>query len=382
MTGHVRRRGKASWELKYDAEPDPLTGKRRIRYHSFKGTKREADIELARLVAENAAGEGVDPTKETVAEFLQRWDRDWASLNIGPKALERYRGIVRLYVVPYIGAVRMQKLRPVHLNDLYAKLLRTGGKGGSELSAASVRYVHRVLHRAFGHAAKWNIISKNPVSLADQPPLLDTEIKILTKDQVAGLLRRVEGRTLRPIMSFLLGTGARRGEALALRWQDVDLEKGTVSIERSLEQTKGSLRFKSPKTKRGRRRIAISPSLVTELRAHRMRQQERRLALGLGRAAGDTLVFARWDGSPRAPHGLTQKFAAIAKELKIDCTLHGLRHTHVSALIASGLDVLTISRRIGHASPAITLEVYGHMFGSTDARAAEIMEATFGRDRA
>lgn len=378
MRGHVRRRGKQSWELKFDGEPDSLTGKRRIRYHSFKGTRREAEIELARLVAENAAGDGVDPSKETVAEFLQRWDRNWASLNIGGKALERYREIIRLYIVPHLGPLRMQKLRPVHLNALYAKLLRSGGKNGAELSAASVRYVHRVMHRAFGHAAKWNIISKNPVSLADQPPPPDTEIKILTRDQMDALLRRIEGRTLRPIVSFLLGTGARRGEALALRWQDVDLEKGKVAIERSLEQTKGTLRFKSPKTRSGRRSVAISPSLVAELRSHRMRQQERRLALGMGRAPDDWPVFARWDGATRSPHWLSQKFAQVASELKIECTLHGLRHTHVSALIASGLDILTISRRIGHASPAITLDVYGHLFGNTDARAAEIMETTFG----
>jgi integrase len=107
---------------------------------------------------------------------------------------------------------------------------------------------------------------------------------------------------------------------------------------------------------------------------------EQRLALGLGRAPDETaLVFARWDGAPRSPHWLTQKFALAMADLKIDCSLHGLRHTHVSQLIASGLDVLTISRRIGHASPAITLGVYGHMFANTDARAAEVMQAAFER---
>jgi integrase len=110
-----------------------------------------------------------------------------------------------------------------------------------------------------------------------------------------------------------------------------------------------------------------------------MRQQERRLSLGLGRAPDDSLVFARWDGKTRSPHWLTQKFALAMADLKIDCTLHGLRHTHVSQLIAAGLDVLTISRRIGHASAAITLRVYGHLFRNTDSRAAEIMEAAFAK---
>jgi integrase len=174
----------------------------------------------------------------------------------------------------------------------------------------------------------------------------------------------------------------RRGEVLALRWKDVNWNSFRVSIERSVEQTKrGSLRFKSLKTKKERRNVSISPWLLAELRAHRTRQQELRLSLGVGRASEDSLMFARWDGATRAPHWLTQRFALVMGELKIDCTVQALRHMHVSRLIAAGLDVVTISRRIGHASPAITLPVYWHLFANTDARAAEIMEATFAKVR-
>jgi integrase len=381
MSGHIRKRGARSWELKFDAGADPVTGKRRIRYASFKGAKREAELELARLVSANAAGEGVDPSKATIAEFIERWDRDWASINVGAKTLERYRQIIKLNVVPHIGTMRVQKLRPVHLSELYAKLQRAGGHGGRPLSARSVGHVHRVLHRALGHAATWGLVAQNVAALVGPPPVPHTEVTILTEEQIGTTLRHLQGRTLRPIVSFLLDTGARRGEALALRWKDLDLDRGTVRIERSLEQTKAGLRFKAPKTKNGRRNVSISPWLVAELRAHRTRQQQRRLSLGLGRAPDDSLVFARWDGATRAPHWLTQKFALAMAALQIDCTLHGLRHTHVSKLIASGLDVLTISRRIGHASPTITLSVYGHMFSNTDARAAEIMQSMFGNIR-
>jgi integrase len=381
MTGHVRRRGARSWEIKFDLGADALTGKRRIRYVAFKGTKRAAEIELARLVSQNAAGEGVDPSKSTVAEFSERWERDWATANVGPKTLERYRDLLRLYVKPNIGAVRIQKLRAVHLNELYSALLRSGGKNGQPLSARSVGHVHRVLHRALGHAATWGVVSQNVASLVTPPPVPDNETEILTEDQIGTILRHLEGRTLRSIVSFLLGTGARRGEALALRWGDVNFQKNVVRIERSLEQTKGSLRIKSPKTKNGRRNVTISPWLVAELRAHRARQDERRLSLGAGRAPDEAPVFAKWNGEVRSPSRLSQDFAAAMDALKIDCTLHGLRHTHVSQLIAAGLDVLTISRRIGHASPAITLNVYSHMFSNTDTRAAEIMEATFTKVR-
>jgi integrase len=380
MTGHVRRRGARSWELKFDVGTD-AKGNRKIRYVTFKGTKRAAELELARLVAQNASGEGIDPSKVTVAEFVDRWDRDWATANVGLKTLERYQGLLKLYVKPYIGAMRLQKLRAVHLNELYTTLLRSGGQDGRPLSPRSVGHVHRVLHRALGHAATWGLVSQNVASLVSPPPVPDSEITILTEEQIGTTLHHLQGRTLRPIVSFLLGTGARRGEALALRWSDVDLQKSVVRIERSLEQTKGSLWIKSPKTKHGRRSVTISPWLVAELRSHRARQDERRLALGMGRAPDDGPVFDRWNGDFRDPNRLSQDFAVVMDSLGIECTLHGLRHTHVSQLIASGLDVLTISRRIGHASPSITLNVYGHLFANTDARAAEIMEATFAKVR-
>jgi integrase len=380
MTGHVRRRGARSWELKFDVGVD-AKGNRKTRYASFRGTKRDAELELARLIAQNASGEGIDPSRATVSEFLERWERDWATANVGLKTLERYRGLLKLYVKPRIGAMRLQKLRAVHLNELYTALLRSGGQDGRPLSPRSVGHVHRVLHRALGHAATWALVSQNVASLVSPPPVPDSEIVILTEEQIAATLRYLQGRTLRPIVSFLLGTGARRGEALALRWSDIDFQKNVVRIERSLEQTKGSLRIKSPKTKNGRRSVTISPWLVAEMRSHRARQDERRLALGMGRAPNDGPVFARWNGELRDPNRLSQDFAAVMDSLGIECTLHGLRHTHVSQLIASGLDMLTISRRIGHASPSITLNVYGHLFANTDARAAEIMEATFAKVR-
>jgi integrase len=214
--------------------------------------------------------------------------------------------------------------------------------------------------------------------LVEPPKANAVEIVILTAEQVSQVLKRIEGRSLRSIVALALATGARRGELLALRMGDFNADAGTIRIDRALEQTKAGVRFKSPKTKHGRRTIAVPPSIVTELKAHVMRLQERRLALGAGRAGADDLLFPRYDGQVRPPHWLTQKFAQLMANLKIpNVTFHCLRHTHASQLIASGMDVLTISRRLGHGSPTITLAVYGHLFSNTDARAAEIMEATF-----
>ena len=379
MTGHIRRRGERSWELKFDTGTDPLTGQRRIRYASFKGTKRAAEIELARLVAEHAAGNGVDPTRATVGEFLATWLRDWANQNVSPLSFQHYEQMIRFYVVPHIGALPIQKLRPLHIQSLYAGLGRDGGAGGRRLSPRTVSNVHKLLKRALGHAQKWSTIAVNPVDAVDAPSVPDSEVEILNEDQITQLLKGSEGHELRSLFMFLLGTGARRSEGLALTWEDLDLDRASVTIRASLEHVhKGGMRRKEPKTRAGRRSVTLSPWLVAELRAHRLRQQELRLQLGMGRAPDDAPVFSRWDGSWRTPNSVSTAWSRLAADLGFpEITLHALRHAHVSSLIASGADVVTVSRRIGHADASITLRVYSHLFGNTDQVAADITEAMF-----
>jgi integrase len=208
--GHVRRRGSRSWELKFDIDADPLTGRRRIRYASFKGTKREAEQELARLIAQEAAGEGIDPAKTTLGEFLDRWETGWAELNVSGKTLERYSELLRHHVRPHLGHVRIQKLRPVMLADLYAKLVRETG-----LAARTVGHVHRVTRRALGHAKQWSVIPQNPADNVSPPPVQSDEIRILRSDDVQAVLAKLRerrGRLLYTVAIVVLATGVRRGE--------------------------------------------------------------------------------------------------------------------------------------------------------------------------
>jgi integrase len=377
MTGHIRRRGERSWEIKFDLGTDPLTGKRQTRYHAFKGTKREAEAELIRLKAGVEKGEYVDPSKVTLAQFLDRWE-EWAASQVSAKTMERYKQLTALHVRPHLGAARLQRLRTVNFAELYGKLQKSKEDGGAGLAPRTVGHVHRLMHRALGHAAKWSIISVNPVVAAEAPRVERTEIEILSPDQVTTILRMLRDRPIYSIAVLGLATGMRRGELLALRWGDVDLDGCKIRVERSLEQTKTGLRFKSPKTASGRRNISIPASIVTELRAHWRRQQEQRLALGLGRTTGESLVFTRPDGGTVVPDALSKEWARLVRSLKFpDVTLHAWRHTHASQLIASGLDIVTVSRRLGHANPSITLTVYAHLFSNTDARAAEIVESAF-----
>lgn len=216
-----------------------------------------------------------------------------------------------------------------------------------------------------------------------KPPKVESvEIEILRPEQEQVVTDGLRGRSLYPIVLTLLATGLRRGEICALRWKDLELMRNDLArlhVEQSLEQTKKGIRAKSPKTKHGRRTITLPDHVAAELRAHWKAQQEQQLALGLGKASDDDLVFATFDGKPRSPNALTKEWSVAAKALGIHVTLHALRHTHASKLIAEGMDVLTISRRLGHGSPTITLGVYGHLFANSDDRAALIMQTAFSK---
>ena len=372
MSGHIRRRGARSWELKFDIASDD--GNRETQYRSFKGTKVDAQRELTRLTASAINGTYVDPSKITVTEFFDRWLKDWAEANTSPKTLQRYVQNVRSYIDPNIGLLQLQKLRPVQLSELYAMLLREGGHNGRKLSARSVGNVHRLLHGALVHAVTWGIILQNPSDSVSPPRSEAVEIEILHDGEAKELLDRLRGTSLYMIAVLGLATGMRRGEMLALRWQDISGDK--IRVERSLEQSKlGGLRFKTPKTRAGKRTISIPPSIVAELRKHRLAQQERWLALGLGRISEDGLVLAAWDGKPQKPDTVSKDWCLHVGNV----TLHSLRHTHASQLIAAGMDVVSVSRRLGHAKPTVTLGVYAHLFSNSGDRAADIVEAAFSR---
>jgi integrase len=289
-------------------------------------------------------------------------------------------------VRPHIGHVKIQKLRAGRISEMYAALLREGRhskKPGRApgLSARTVSHVHRVLHKALDVAVRWDVVEYNVADKVDPPRVEDGEIEIIKAADLPVLLNRLRGRMLYTVAIVGLGTGIRRGEMLALRRQDIDLAAGSMRIERSLEQTKAGLRFKPPKTKRGKRTITLPTNVVAELRARFKQQQEQWLALGLGKVPDDALVFATWDGSPRSPNALSTEWAETMVDLGLRYTLHSLRHAHASALIAGGMDVETLSRRLGHAKASITLNVYSHLFSNTDDRAAEIMEAAFSHVR-
>ena len=186
------------------------------------------------------------------------------------------------------------------------------------------------------------------------------------------MIAKLDGHSLFPIVSLALATGMRRGELLALQWDDIDLDGSTLRVERSVEETKAGLRLKPPKTKRGRRNITLPPEAVAMLRAHKVQQMELRLAIGMGKPDVATLVFSDIEGRLLKPHTISRAWRrAVAVKKLPAVTFHALRHTHASMLIRAGVDILTISRRLGHSKAAITLDVYGHLICGADEAAAK-----------
>ena len=280
--------------------------------------------------------------------------------------MERYRGLVENQIKPHLGTIPLQKLRPANVAGWIQTLIGLG-----KLSTRSIRHAHGVLRTALNHAAAIEVVERNVASIIKPPTLERSEITTLKEDEIADTLEKMEGHSLYPIVALAIGTGARRGEIAALRWSDLDIDAATVRIERSLEQTKDGLRIKPPKTAAGRRTLSLPAFAVKAVREHRRQQLELRLALGAGTLPADMPVFGDVEGNWPSPYSITDRWRDAIKSRKIPkVTFHALRHSHASALIAAGLDVVTVSRRLGHASPALTLSVYSHLFNNKDEAAA------------
>jgi integrase len=377
MRGHIRRRGARSWEIKHDT--DRNGGQRQTVYKSFKGTRKEAEAELARLLARAAGGGHVNPSKLTVAEYLRERIAHWRAMGtISPKTEERYRELVEHQVVPFLGARFVQKLTPRDIESWHARLLVGGRKGGQRgVSARTVGHAHRIVAKAMREGLRHELVPRNVCAAEPAPRVKPEEMRILTPQRVAELPALLGDDELAVPALTATFVGLRRGEILALRWGRIDLEGKLLEVRESLEETAEGLRFKPPKTKAGIRDIKLPDIVVEALRAHRKRLLERRLLLGQGKLGDNDLVFPALDGSPQHPRVFSVAWLRLARRLGLEVSFHELRHTHASQLIDAGVDVVTISKRLGHGSPAITLSTYAHLFRKDDSKAADAINAAF-----
>ena len=366
--GHIRRRGEHSWEIKIDCGRDEATGKRLIHYYSVKGTKQDANQKLTALLKSQDDGAYVAPSKETVGNFVRARVTHWEGAgHISARTAQRYRQLVENQIVPHIGSKQLRELRPRDIEAWHTSLRET-------VEARTVGHAHRVLSKALKDAVANEELVKN-VARAKTAPKVTTDEMVIVRDVPALVAKLPRGPIYAPAMVALFG-GLRLGEVLALRWGRIDLNGKKLTIEEALEETGQGLRFKGPKSKAGRRTVTLPDVLVEVLREYRREQLELRLRLGLGKLDDDALLFSSLDGGPLRPTTASQRWARCAEDLGMpEITYHALRHTHASQLIDAGVDIVTISKRLGHSKPDITLRVYAHLFRNDDSKAAEAINA-------
>jgi integrase len=367
--GHIRRRGVSSWEIVIDLGRD-AQGKRRQRSVTVRGERDAARRRLTELLREIDQGISVAPHKLTVSAFLEEW-LDHMQPRVRGHTHRRYTEICRRHLIPALGHLLLQKLEAWHIEDAHAKAARLDGKGN--LSTRTVRHHHRVLRDALNWAVVRKLIPANPTNVMKHPRAESPEIRVLTDDEIATLLKVAHGTRLYVPVLCTITTGLRRSELLALRWQDVD--GSTLCVRRTVEQSRAGVRFNPPKTRKGRRSIALPPVTVEALRQHRIDQKKERLLLGRD-YEDNGLVVCQANGRLWLPDNFTAAYRRLARSIDLGTVgFHALRHTHATQLLRQGVHPKIVSERLGHASTAITLDVYSHVIPGMQEDAAAKIDA-------
>jgi integrase len=366
MKGHIRERSPGHWAIVVEMR-EPETGRRRRKWHSFSGTKRQAQVECARLVSEIKVGTYVEPSKTTFAQFLDRWLDDVRN-RVAPRTHERYAQICHKNIAPLLGAIPLAKLKPEQISEAYAKALATGRrKGNGGLSPRTVRQMHAIVKSALAQAVKWEHLVRNPAAAVRGPKVGRAAMQTYDLAQTAELIEAARGRRIFIPTLLAVLCGLRRGEIAALRWRHVDLSAAQLAVVQSAEQTADGVRYKEPKSGRGRT-IALSATLLAELRTHRLKQAQELLQVGK-RLSDDDFVVTRADGLPLRPHSLGQEWVRfLARNGGLPrIRFHDLRHAHATHLLSSGVHPKVASERLGHSKVGITLDLYSHVLPNMQA---------------
>ncbi len=373
MRGHIVKRYKNSYTIVLSLGVDPATGKKRQQWVSVKGTKKEAEKRLAELLHQLDNGTFMKPGKTTLGEFLERWLKDYAWPNLAPRTAEGYEHIIRRHLILSLGNIALTQLKPEHLQHYYSQKLSGGrcdGKGG--LSPRTVRHHHVNLHTALESAVKWGLLSRNPADAVSPPRSQRPEWHTLNEDDISTLLEAAKATPYYALFYLALYTGMRRSELLALRWCDIDLLLCQIYVTRTLHQLRdGSIVYRAPKTAKGRRMIALSPSAALVLREHKEKQEAMRAMLGIP-LKDDDLVFSQLDGKPLLPSTVTHAWIKLVRRAGLEgVRLHDARHSHASLMLKQGAHPKIVSERLGHANIGITLDTYSHILPGLQEAAAD-----------
>lgn len=374
MKGSITKRaGKRGtvWYGKYDC-PDPATGKRIYRRVSAP-TRKECEERLREAIQKAATDHSVREERLTVRDFLDRW---LASVEptVRPATHRRYADLVRLHIAPVLGEIRLSKLSPLDLQRLYADRLAAG------LSTTTVHHLHVMLHRALRQALRWGFVDRNVSEMTDAPRRTLPDVMTWDDQQAAAFLAAADATDLAALWRLALLTGMRRGELLGLKWEDVDLDRGVLSVRRTLSRGKGGTwELGTPKTAAGRRSIALPASCIGALRKRRVAQNAERLRLGSIWTDHD-FVFTNPTGGPLHVNSLMVAYERLVRTAGVPrIRFHDLRHTSATLMLANGVHPKIVQERLGHADISMTLNRYSHVTPGMQRDAADTLDAALNR---
>jgi integrase len=382
VRGGIQKKGNNYYAVIYDGI-DPGTGRKRRRWVPA-GTRRvDAERVLADLIRRKYEGEPTPTERLTLAEYLvDRWLPIQKS-RLRTSTYDSYRRNIELHVLPALGKRQLHKLTVDDIDLFYATLLTRGrkpggrgaGSGAKGLAPKTVHNIHVMLNKALGDAARKGTVIRNVVELADAPSLQARkrpEVKAWEVDQLVRFLGEVTPHRMGPAFYFAAHTGMRRGEVLGVRWRDLDLDVGRVSVRQALVSVAYQTSISDVKTGTSRRTIDIDDDVAQVLRDWRKARTEERDGL---EPRSDDLVFVKADGTSMHPDIFSQLFDRTVARIDVPAiSLHDLRHTHATLLLKAGVHVKVVSERLGHASVAFTMNVYQHVLPGMQAEAA----GTFG----
>ena len=364
--GTIIQRPDGSWLAAISLGND-ANGKRLRKYIRGK-TKSEVTNELTKLQGQKLAGTLIDTGRMTVGDLLIKWLEESAPEKAGPTTVYRYRGLVEKHILPLIGTVKLSELKPLHVQMMLSSM--TKNNAGAETR----RYAFQVIRRAFNVAIRWDLLIRNPCHRIDAPKVVRRDISPLTVEQAKKLFTVAEGFRNGAIFVVAVTTGLRKGELLALHWEDVDLEKGLLSVKRSLEELNGTLRLKEPKSKSGKRMLKLSALAVSSLWDLKAKQ----MAEGL---AACRIVFANRSGDFLRRSNFDQgiwKPCRLAAGIPETVVFHDLRHTSASILFKMGTHPKIVQAQLGHSKIGLTMDTYSHLMPGMEGQAAAHMDSVLG----
>ncbi|MDE6591385.1 MAG: site-specific integrase [Oscillospiraceae bacterium] len=372
-SGTIRQRPDGRWEARYTVGRDPGTGKQ-IQRSIYGSTQKEVRQKLAQAVTAIDDGTYTAPSKMTVGQWLDIWQRDYLG-SVKPMTVLNYSQHIKNHIKPAMGAIKLEALNAHTIQGFYNSLgAERDGKPG--LSPKTVKNIHGVLHKALQQAVKVGYLRFNPAEACELPRIERKEIKPLDDEDMGAFIEAVQGHRFEAVYLTMLFTGMRRGEVCGLTWDCVDLKRGTILINKQLQNISGKpgeFRLVSTKNSKGRT-ITAAASVVKLLKKHRAQQSESRLKAGsLWQDNG--FVFCNEVGEHLSPSTVYHDYKRIVAAIGLpDARLHDLRHSYAVASLRAGDDIKTVQGNLGHHAAAFTLDVYGHVTEEMKQASADRME--------